>query len=162
MLDFDPAELYQVETRVLNQAVKRNIKRFPENFMFRLTAEEWQRMSSQFVMTSPGKRPRHALPYAFTEHGVTMLASVLNSDHAIKMNIAIVNAFVALRQFALNYSSLAKKIEHIQQTVDNHGEQLKLIYDAIENMLDERMQKKQQKRKPIGFKIQQSNKKKDN
>jgi hypothetical protein len=97
MLDFDLAELYEVETRVLNQAIKRNIDSFPEDFMFRLSTEEWEEisssqpvmmMSSQSVMTS--KRPKSALPYAFTEHGVTVLASVLKSPKARKMNIAIV------------------------------------------------------------------------
>jgi hypothetical protein len=163
MLDFDLAELYKVETRVLNQSVKRNIKRFPENFMFQLTAKEWESMSSQFVMTYPYKRPRKALPFAFTEHGVTMLASVLNSDHAIKMNIAIVNAFVALRQYALNYAGLVKKIEEIGQRVDNHGEQLQLIYEAIENMLDEKAEMESRKRRnPVGFKISGAKKKKKN
>ncbi len=95
MLDFDLAEIYQVETRVLNQAVKRNTARFPKDFMFRLTAKEWKSMSSQIVMTYPLKRPKFALPYAFTEHGVTMLASILKSDTAIKMNIAVVRAFIA-------------------------------------------------------------------
>ena len=79
MLDFDLAELYEVDTRSLNQAVRRNIDIFPEDFMFRLSASEWQGMSSQFVMTYPAKRPKTALPYAFTEHGVAMLANVLKS-----------------------------------------------------------------------------------
>jgi ORF6N domain len=96
MFDFDLAELYSVETRVLNQAVKRNKDRFPKDFMFQLTAKESKNMSSQFVMTYPFKRPKTALPYAFTEHGVTMLASVLKSQRAIKMNIAIVRAFISL------------------------------------------------------------------
>ena len=117
MLDFDLAELYEVETRVLNQAIKRNIDSFPEDFMFRLTKEEWElmtssqivMMSSQSVMTS--KRPKIALPYAFTEHGVTMLASILKSQKARKMNIAIVRAFVALRKTLLNIENLQNQIE---------------------------------------------------
>ena len=84
MLDFDLAELYQVETRVLNQSVKRNIKRFPEDFMFQLSDIEWAAISSQFVMTSRAKRPKSALPLAFTEHGALALASVLRSDVAIE------------------------------------------------------------------------------
>jgi predicted transcriptional regulator len=97
------------------------------------------------------------LPYAFTEHGVTMLASVLRSDRAVKMNIAIVRAFIALRQFALNYKDLANQINEIKSTVTNHSEQLNQIYDAIENMLEEKEEKKEQKRlwkerEPIGFK----------
>ena len=87
VLDFDLAEIYQVETRVLNQSVKRNMKRFPDDFMFQLTKTEWENMSSQFVMTSRIKRPKSAHPFAFTEHGVTMLSSVLRSDVAIDASI---------------------------------------------------------------------------
>ena len=102
MLDFDLAELYQVETRVLNQAVKRNIDRFPEDFMFQVTAEEWVVISSQFVMTSRNKRPKSALPLAFTEHGVVMLSSVLRSDIAVQTSVLITRAFVAMRQIIAN------------------------------------------------------------
>ena len=110
MLDFDLAVLYEVETRVLNQAIKRNIESFPDDFMFQLSKSEWQNMSSQFVMTYPIKRPKSAIPYAFTEHGVTMLASVLKSPKARQMNIQIVRAFITLRNWALNYKELADKI----------------------------------------------------
>lgn len=96
MLDFDLAEIYQVETRVLNQAVKRNIARFPEDFMFQLTNTELDIMSSQNVMTLKAKRPKSALPFAFTEHGVIMLASVLRSEIAIQTSILITRAFVAI------------------------------------------------------------------
>ena len=99
MLDFDLAELYCVEARILNQSVKRNIKRFPADFMFQLSLEEWERMSSQFVMTSRIKRPKSSLPYAFTEQGVAMLSSVLRSDTAIEVNIRIMRTFVAVRQY---------------------------------------------------------------
>ena len=98
MLDFDLAELYQVETRILNQSVKRNINRFPDDFMFRLTESEWGFISSQFVMTSRAKRPKSALPLAFTEHGALMLSSVLRSDVAVETSIKITRAFVAMRQ----------------------------------------------------------------
>jgi len=97
MLDFDLAELYEVETRVLNQAVKRNIDIFPEDFMFQLSKTEWESMSSQIVMTYPIKRPKTALPLAFTEHGVTMLANVLKSKKARLTSIAVVRAFIALK-----------------------------------------------------------------
>ena len=153
MLDFDLAELYEVETKVLNQAVKRNEERFPKDFMFRLTVEEWQDMRSQIVTASPDKRNTKATPFAFTEHGVTMLASVLRSEKAIKMNIAIVRAFVALRQFAINYKELAEQIKELKGTVDNHNGQLNQIYNALENLLDEKVShKKWQQREPIGFK----------
>jgi len=102
MIDRDLAEMYGVETRVLNQAVKRNIERFPEDFMFQLNEFEWQSMSSQIVMTSKSKRPISALPYAFTEHGVTMLSGVLRSTIAIQVNILLVRAFIAIRQLVLN------------------------------------------------------------
>ena len=98
MLDFDLAEMYQVETRVLNQAVKRNAERFPEDFMFQLSITEWENMSSQFVMTSRNKRPKSALPLAFTEHGVVMLSRVLRSGIAIQTSVLITRAFVAMRQ----------------------------------------------------------------
>lgn len=99
MLDSDLAFLYGVPTGVLNQAVKRNIMRFPEEFMFQLTQEEWQNLISQFVISSWGGRRK--LPYVFTEHGVTMLSSVLNSPRAIQINIQIIRAFIALRRYAL-------------------------------------------------------------
>jgi ORF6N domain len=166
MLDFDLAELYQVETKRLNEQVKRNIERFPKDFMFRLTPEEWESNwsqiatsstdpgnSSQIVTSSSKHRGLVYLPYAFTDHGVTMLASVLRSDRAIKMNIAIVRAFIALRQFALNYKDLANQINEIKSTVTNHSEQLNQIYDAIENMLEEKEEKKRawNERQRIGF-----------
>ncbi len=102
MLDSDLAELYGVETRVLNQAIKRNIERFPDDFMFQITKLEWENMSSQFVTTSYTKRPKSALPLVFTEHGVTMLSAVLRSSVAINISIQIVRAFVAIRQMLTN------------------------------------------------------------
>ncbi|PJB12291.1 MAG: DNA-binding protein [Flavobacteriales bacterium CG_4_9_14_3_um_filter_40_17] len=133
MLDFDLAELYEVETRVLNQAIKRNIDSFPEDFMFRLTKEQWNEiMSSQIVMTS--KRPKSALPYAFTEHGVTMLASVLKSPKARKMNIAIVRAFVALRKTLLNIENLKT---HIQELETKYDKQFADVFDAIKFLITE-------------------------
>lgn len=124
MLDFDLAEMYGVETRVLNQAVKRNLTRFPEDFMFQLSAHEWGVMSSQIVTTSPIKRPKSALPYAFTEHGVVMLSSVLRSETAIQVNIAVTRAFVAVRQMiaanpvALRLSTLEKRFEELKQDLE--------------------------------------------
>lgn len=153
MLDFDIAELYEVETKVLNQAVKRNMDRFPKDFMFRLPVAEWQEMRSQIVTASPDKRNTKATPFAFTEHGVTMLASVLRSEKAIKMNIAIVRAFIALRQFSINYKELAEEIKKLSGTVDNHSGQLNQIYNALENLLDEKViEKKWNERESIGFK----------
>ena len=124
MLDFDLAEIYQVETRVLNQAVKRNIERFPEDFMFQLTDTEWKGMSSQIVMTSRSKRPKSATPLAFTEHGVVMLSSVLKSDIAVKASILVVRAFVAVRQLVLNppadrITELEKQMRELKEYVED-------------------------------------------
>ena len=116
MLDFDLAELYLVETRILNQAVKRNINRFPDDFMFRLTESEWEFISSQFVMTSRAKRPKSALPIAFTEHGALMLSSVLRSDVAVETSIRITRAFVAMRQ-ALNLLVFPAKLSELEQKI---------------------------------------------
>jgi len=153
MLDYDLAELYEVETRVLNQAIKRNIDSFPKDFMFRLSAKEWETMSSQFVMTSSTKRPKSALPFAFTEHGVTMLASVLKSPKARKMNIAIIRAFVALRKFVLQHHDILEQLKEFKDRLGGHDAQLNQIYDAIENMLDEKTeQKRWNERERIEFK----------
>ena len=155
MLDYDLAELYEVETRVLNQSVKRNINRFPYRFMFQLTNDEWQSMSSQFVMTYPTKRPKSALPLAFTEHGVTMLASVLRSDKAIKMNIAIVDAFISLKEFATNYNEIANKLLELERKYDRS---FKDIYEAINYLLNKDMLESEHKhRKRIGFKSSKEN-----
>ncbi len=150
MLDFDLAELYEVETRILNQGVKRNIDLFPADFMFRLTPEEWQTMSSQFVMTYPEKRPKTALPSAFTEHGVTMLANVLKSKKARQTSVSIVRAFIALKEFALNYAELANKLKEIEAT---YNKQFNDVYDAINYLLQkDKATAEQKERKRIGFK----------
>ncbi|MBN9292978.1 MAG: ORF6N domain-containing protein [Flavobacteriia bacterium] len=150
MLDFDLAELYEVETRVLNQAVKRNIDVFPEDFMFRLTLGEWEGMSSQFVMTYPEKRPKTALPLAFTEHGVTMLANVLKSKKARQTSVSIVRAFIALKEFVLSYAELSNKLKEIEAT---YNKQFKDVYDAINYLLQKNQNMTEQReRERIGFK----------
>ena len=116
MLDFDLAKLYQVETRVLNQSVKRNLRRFPPDFMFQLTKQEWLSNSSQIVMTS--NRPKKALPYAFTEQGVAMLSGLLRSDVAIDANIAIMRAFVQVRQYLLTTVSMSAELKELRAKVD--------------------------------------------
>jgi hypothetical protein len=151
MLDFDLAALYEVETRVFNQAVKRNIDIFPPDFMFRLTKKEWEAMSSQIVMTYPSKRPKTALPLAFTEHGVTMLANVLKSKKARLLSIAIVRAFIALKQFALNYKELSDKISALEH---KYNKKFADVYEALDLLLrDKDEQEDFSKRKRIGFKI---------
>ncbi len=154
MFDFDLAELYNVETRTLNQAVKRNTDRFPERFMFRLTNKEWQSIiknnSSQFVMSSRKHRGGKYLPYAFTEHGITMLASVLHSKKAIQMNIAIVEAFIALKQFALSYKELAEKIASLEK---KYNKSFADVYKALQLLLREKQTHDDwENRKRIGFK----------
>lgn len=151
MLDFDLAELYEVETKRLNEAVKRNTGRFPERFMFRLTVIEWENMRSQIATASiQTKRNVAVTPFAFTEHGVTMLASVLKSDKAIKVNIAIVEAFIALKEFALNYKEIDDKLKELENT---YNKQFKDVYEAINYLLQKDKQETNQKeRKQIGYK----------
>lgn len=120
MFDFDLAKLYEVETRVLNQAVKRNLDLFPEDFIFQLTPNEWKTVSSQIVMTYPLKRPKKAIPLVFTEHGVVMLANVLKSKKARLTSISIVRAFIALRQLALSHKELTAKLHQLEiNTINN-------------------------------------------
>lgn len=114
MLDFDLAELYQVTTSALNQAVKRNIERFPEEFMFRISEIEWENMSSQFVTTSRVKRPKTSLPYAFTEQGVAMLSAVLRSGMAIRVSISIMKAFVAMRNYITTATTVTSELAEIR------------------------------------------------
>jgi hypothetical protein len=152
MLDFDLALLYKVETRVLNQAVKRNISRFPEDFMFQLTLEEMENMSSQFVTTYPSKRPKTALPFAFTEQGIAMLSGILNSEVAININIAIMRTFVIMRRFALEHKEFNSKLLEIESKYDK---QFSDIYEAL-NFLIKRDENEsiQKGRKQIGYKKQ--------
>ncbi|MBC9813600.1 ORF6N domain-containing protein [Crocinitomicaceae bacterium CZZ-1] len=151
LLDFDLAELYEVETKRLNEAVKRNLDRFPERFMFRLTQEEWNLMRSQIATASDqSKRNTSTTPFAFTEHGVTMLASILRSKKAVKTNILIVEAFIALKEFALNYVELSTKLKEIETT---YNKQFKDVYDAINYLLKKDQHiVNQEDRKRIGFK----------
>jgi phage regulator Rha-like protein len=162
MLDFDLAQLYEVETRILNQSVKRNIDKFPEDFMFQLTKKEWDILKSQIVISKTETRGgTQKLPFAFTEHGVTMLASVLRSKKAIKMNIAIVRAFTAMRHFANSHKDLFEQINDLrnqmQTRLGEHDTQLSAIYDALENLLDKKQdeldaKENWKKRERIGFK----------
>lgn len=150
MLDFDLAALYEVETRVLNQAVKRNLKRFPTDFMFQLNKTEWETMLSQNVMTYPEKRPKTAMPLAFTEQGLAMLSGILNSDKAINTNIAIMRAFVFIRQYALSHKDLTEKLIELENKFDT---QFKDVSDAINYLLQKDEQHTSQiERTRIGFK----------
>lgn len=162
LLDRDLAVLYEVETRVLNQAVKRNLQRFPSDFMFQLTVAEWQwmqqlfaqqpAMSSQVVMTYPNKRPISALPYAFTEQGIAMLSGVLKSDKAIQMNIAIMRAFVAIRRVLTTQTDIKEQLKQIKERLGGHDAQLSQIYEAMESLLHEKAaQTSWEERQRIGF-----------
>jgi hypothetical protein len=149
LLDFDLAELYEVETRVLNQAVKRNIGRFPADFMFRLTPIEWETMLSQIVMTYPAKRPKVSPPFAFTEQGLAMLSGVLNSTKAIEVNIAIMRAFVFIRQYALSHKDLTDKLKELENKYDT---QFSDVYQALNYLLEkDKQEMDQRQRKKIGY-----------
>ena len=149
MLDSDLAELYNVETKNLNLAVKRNIKRFPSDFMFQLAKSEWDILRLQ-IETSKGRGGTRYLPYAFTEQGVAMLSGILNSDKAIETNIAIMRAFVFVRQYALTHKDLTEKLQELENRYDK---QFKDVYDAITYLLQKDNQETEQKhRKRIGYK----------
>lgn len=134
MLDRDLATLYEVETKALNQAVKRNSERFPEDFMFQLTLEETDSLRSQFVTLKRGQHLKY-LPYAFTENGVAMLSSVLKSDRAILVNIQIMRAFVRMRNLVADNSDLRKAIEHIERRLDVHDRQIQVAFAALKSLL---------------------------
>lgn len=158
MLDRDLAELYATDTRSLNQAVKRNLGRFPIDFMFQLTKNEWEtlqakrsNLKSQNVMSSSHGGNR-VLPYAFTEQGVAMLSSVLHSNRAVQMNIAIMRAFVEMRRILLDQSEVKLQLQQLKERVGSHDVQLGEIYQALENLLDGKAaQKKWEERERIGF-----------
>ena len=133
MLDADLARLYGVETRRLNEQVRRNKKRFPDDFMYRLTKEEVTILKSQFATSSWGGVRK--LPYVFTEQGVAMLSSVLNSERAIKVNIQIMRAFVKLKELLLTHKDLAIKLEELERKYVNHDLKIKAIFEAIKQLL---------------------------
>ena len=150
MLDTDLAELYEVETRVLIQAVKRNIDRFPEDFMFQLTKEEHELMRSQNVISKPvGRGGRRTPPYAFTEQGVAMLSSVLRSKRAVQVNIEIMCAFVRLRQMLASHADLARKLAALEKKYDA---QFKVVFDALRELMGPPEPKK---KRPIGFIVEE-------
>ena len=159
MLDADLAELYGVETRVLVQAVKRNLGRFPEDFMFQLSGEEWQALRSQTVISNAeGRGGRRTAPYAFTEQGVAMLSSVLGSTRAIAVNIEIMRTFVRVRALAATHGDLAKRLGELEQATEalamshdtlnrNTRAQFKQVFDALREL----MTPPDPPKRPIGF-----------
>ena len=149
MLDFDLAELYEIQTKNLNLAVKRNIKRFPNDFMFQLTKDEWKSMRLQFE-TSKGRGGTRYLPYAFTEQGLAMLSGILNTDKAINVNISIMRVFVFIRKYAITHKDLTSKLLELEHKYNGHFED---VYDALEYLLKQDSQViKQNERTRIGYK----------
>ncbi len=158
MLDAELAALYGVETKVLVQAIKRNIERFPADFMFQLSSAEWSSLRSQFVTSNVGRGGRRYAPYAFTEQGVAMLSSVLNSPRAIAINIEIMRAFVQVRAMAATHQDLAKQLAELQDKTEslamshdtfsrNTRAQLKQVFDALREL----MTPPDPPKRPIGF-----------
>jgi hypothetical protein len=133
MIDQDLAELYKVETKILNQSVKRNIERFPSDFMFELTAAEYGNLKSQFVTSSWGGRRK--LPFAFTEQGVAMLSSVLKSQKAIKVNIQIIRVFTRMRQLILSNKEILLKLEQLEKQSTKQNSDIKIIFSALKQLL---------------------------
>ena len=146
MLDGDLAEIYGVETRILNQAVKRNIERFPADFMFQLTSKEVEALRSQIVISNEGRGGRRYLPYAFTEHGALMLANVLNSERAAQTSVQVVRAFVRLRQMLTSNAELARKLAALENKYDA---QFKVVFDAIRQLMSPPAKPKRE----IGFHV---------
>lgn len=155
MLDRDLSELYGVETRTLNQAVKRNEKRFPSDFMFQLTEEELEDWKSQTVISNKEKMGLRKLPHVFTEQGVAMLSSVLNSDTAIEVNIQIVRIFSRIREVLLTHTDILSKLEQMENRILEQDEKtqkqeddIQIIFDALKSLLTS----SEEQRKPLGYK----------
>lgn len=146
MIDKDLAELYEVETRRLNEQVKRNLKRFPPDFMFQLSEKEVQILMSQIATSSWGGLRK--LPYAFTEHGVLMLSSVLNNDKAIEINIRIMRIFTRFRQMLIENADLRNAIEKLEKKTENNTRNIEVVFQY----LDELLEKKEKPRELIGYK----------
>ncbi len=150
MLDFDLAELYEVETRILNQSIKRNIDLFPTDFMFQHTPKEYEMMLSQIVMTSPQKRPKSSPPLAFTEYSVTMFSNVLRSKKARLTSIAIVRAFIVLNGNILSNSKIIEQVKSLEQKYDKQFDD---IFEVINYLLKkDSLEKQTKERSKIGYK----------
>lgn len=148
MLDTDLAELYGVKTKIFNQAVKRNIKRFPDDFMFQISGEEYVELNrSQIVTGSQKHRNSKYLPYAFTEHGVTMLSSILNSEKAVEMSIFIVRTFIKIREYINNYNDLVNKISEMENVQKEQGNLISTVYSVVKHLIE----KPSHSKNKIGF-----------
>jgi len=149
MLDSDLAGMYEVPTKVLNQAVRRNLDRFPADFMFQLTDKELENLRSQTVTSSVGHGGSRYMPYAFSEHGVAMLSSVLASKRAVALNILIIRAFVRLREYLATHKDLARKLEDVERTQQEHGAHIEQIYGYIQRLIEPAPESSKRR---IGFK----------
>ena len=147
ILDVDLARIYGVETRALNQAVKRNAERFPQDFAFQLDPEEFDGLKSQIVISKTGRGGRRSPPWAFTEHGAIMAASLLNSPRALEMSVFVVRGFVRLRDLARTHADLAKQLAALERRVTGHDEDLNQVLGALRQMLEPPLKP----RKSIGF-----------
>jgi regulator of replication initiation timing len=152
MLDRDLAEMYGVETRVLNQAIKRNEKRFPADFMFQMTSEELSDWKSQNVISNKEKMGLRKPPNVFTEQGVAMLSSVLNSETAIEVNIQIIRTFTRIRQMSSEHTELRLEVEKIKKKLDNQDKNMEVVFQYLDELLEKKDQPKPE-RKSIGYKI---------
>jgi len=153
MLDFDLAYLYEVNTKILNQAVKRNLDRFPVDFMFKLTEKEWKNLLIQNSIISQSKRKNSLLPFAFTEHGVAMISGVLKSEKAVKMNISIIRMFIEMKRVLIKNATIKGQLQEMRERIGEHDVQLNKIYDTIEHLLDLTINRvKWNERNIIGFK----------
>ena len=150
MLDRDLAALYGIETRVLKQAVRRNISRFPEDFMFELSKEEFQNWRSQFVTSNSDKMGLRYVPMAFNEHGILMLSSVLNSEKAIQTNIQIMRIFTKVRQMLLDTTEMKLDIVQIQKKLENQGKNIELVFSYLDELTEKK--EEQKPRTKIGYK----------
>ncbi len=149
MLDSDLAELYEVETKVLNQAVRRNLERFPQDFMFQLTSEEYQLLKSQFVTSKRGSGGKQKLPLVFTENGLAMLSGVLNSSRAIQVNVAIMRVFTRLRSFLAMESTSSDKVDELGQGTYRL---FKIVFERLDSLEEIVIPKHDSKRRRIGLK----------
>ena len=149
MVDADLAEMYGVETRALKQAVRRNKIRFPEDFMFELTSEEWEALRSQIVISKKeGKGGSRYLPYAFTEHGVMQLATVLNTEQAVMVNIQIVRVYARMKELLIMHKDILLKLEQLEGKTDKHDKEIQLIFSYIKKLIEQPKERTER----IGFK----------
>lgn len=161
MLDSDLADLYGVETFRLNEQVKRNVSRFPSDFMFQLTTEEWEFLTSQFAMSKKGRGGRRTLPYVFSEHGVLMLSSILNSEQAVQVNIQIMRIFTRIRQMLTDHTEVRIEIAEIKSAVETiakkqvgHDKNIDLLFEYIDRLQEKVASSTLPERKRIGYEIE--------